>query len=88
MSKKSKIIRPRRSRIPDIKAFRALWQLLGKLHIKGCYYIIQETEYTWDDNGMCTGSYTVDVEYYHMGLADAKALVERIWDYQPDLPGN
>jgi len=69
-------------KIPDIKVFRSLTRLLGKLGINTCreessmYHAQVASGYPDPDNRY--PKYT-----YGLGLKEAKDLVERTFDYQP-----
>lgn len=69
------------TKIPDIKAVRVLSRLLGKLHLPSCYSKYRSVEPEYDEYGKFLGTVEKDVEAYGFGLAEAKAFVERWFEY-------
>lgn len=73
-------------KIPDIKVIRALSKLLGKLQIKPCYNIIDNTDYI---KHLESSGVPHDMErfqyFYGYGLAEAKAFVEQWFNYTKEL---
>ena len=64
-------------KIPDVRAFRSLTHLLGKLGIKSCYRVIPiYNPFT----SVPQPEYNIECG---LGIKEAKDLVERMWDYQP-----
>jgi len=61
-------------KIPDIKVFRSLTRLLGKLGINACRE---------DNLWFHPQSHQHHRYIYGLGLKEAKDLVERTFDYQP-----
>lgn len=63
-------------KIPDIKAFRAVTRFLGLLGISECRTFHPPPPHPWQNSPKHI-SWT-----YGLGLAEAKSLVERMWDYR------
>ena len=75
------IQRPHRSKIPDIKAVRALTRLLGKFRIKRCFRVYPSLVHIYDEFGQFQGTtegYGVQIGW---GLKESKDYVESKYMY-------
>lgn len=80
------MVRDINQKIFDIKALRAITRLLGKLHISPCYTKHTDTEYIYDKAGNLIHTFPIVKEFYGIGLAEAKAYVEKKYIYNIPNP--
>ena len=74
-------------KIPDIKAIRSLTRLLGKLEIPGMHWKYEDLGYAdyCRHAGLPIDEEKKYVRRYGYGLAEAKAFVERWFNYTQEL---